>query len=459
MNLEEILKPQEKKIADFIKKHQLLEPKSRLLIAVSGGKDSVAVTHILKDLGYIIEIAHVNFCLRADESDEDAAFVKALANSLEVPFHEMVFDTMSLSKKGESTQMTARRLRYAWFEQLAADRNINQVITAHSANDNAETLLYNLTKGTGLNGMVGIPIKNGLYVRPMLSLSTTEVREYLEKRQIKFREDSSNASDKYSRNKIRQHVMPALETINPSLVQSLTSHSERFSSINKGYRAMVERLKSVYWKANEYGYWVFKISQLAHITEPENLFVEWLMPLGFDPEQVKSFQKEGLSGAAIYADDYELIRTSHSLLLGKKHTIQPVHQTFEVGSIGSLSTDFGSLSWETTNRYPLREVKHPNCAFLNIEYLPNTLTLCHPEKGARFRPFGMKSGSQLISDFMTNQKMTLPQKRETLLLKTDEKVVWVVGTRISNDFRVPSFSGDCLRFIWTKKTKSAFPFI
>ena len=459
MNFELDLNPKEKKVADFIQKHQLLEAQNKVLVAVSGGKDSVAVTHILKQLGYDLEVAHVNFGLRGSESDEDALFVKALAQNLNIKFHTITFDTVSESKQGESIQMTARRLRYEWFHQLARETGISNVVTAHSANDNAETILYNLSKGTGLDGMVGIPLKNGLFKRPLLCLSSQEILEYISERQISFREDRSNASDKYARNKIRHYVIPTLESINRSFVHSMMNHSERFAAITNVYHQSIQDLKAKYWQPNTYGYWVFNTSALPSLMESDNLFVEWLRPLGFDPELVKAFKKDGISGASIVSEHFELIRTSDALWLGKRNDEIVEEKTIPMEPSGLIETTLGTLSWERIESVSKETLTHTQCAFLNPEKLEGVLTLAHTKTADRFRPLGMPSGSQLISDFMTNLKMSLPEKRAQLLIKEGERVVWVVGKRIDERFRVHNMNTTCIRFKWSKKTKSPFPFI
>lgn len=453
------VKPQVQKVQEFIQQHRLLKEDQPVLVAVSGGKDSVTLTHILHTLGYPIQLAHVNFSLRGNESDEDALFVKDLASFLNIPCHSTTFDTAAEAKSGESIQMTARRLRYRWFEELASAQGIDAIATAHSANDNAETILYNLTKGTGLAGIVGIPRKNGRVIRPLLPLTTSEILDYLNEEELAFRQDSSNASDKYARNKIRQQVIPGLKAINSSLISTFSDHSDRFSAIHRLYQVGLEHWKAKCWSENDLGYWVFEIDQLDQLPEVETLFIEWLRPLGFHPDQIQSFQKQGLSGASITSESHELLRTQHGLWLGELEQKTDFSACIDLKKAGSLETKMGTLSWELLDQVPEEKLKQPEYGLFNAERFPTQLKLCSNDEGDRFQPYGMKVGSQLISDFFINNKVSLPEKRRALLLKDGQNVVWIAGMRISHPYRVIDPDRPCWIFKWSKKTKSAFPFV
>ncbi|RZK73631.1 MAG: tRNA lysidine(34) synthetase TilS, partial [Pedobacter sp.] len=228
----------------FINHQQLFSANDKVLLAVSGGKDSVLMVHLFKTAGYDIGIAHCNFNLRADESQRDETFVRMLANTLNIPFHVKHFDTKTYAEEHKvSTQMAARELRYTWFENIRAEYNYQYIALAQHNDDAIETVLLNLTRGTGIAGLHGIMAKRALLIRPLLFLSRNEIELLIAENNIDFVEDSSNATTKYARNKIRHQVVPVLKEINPNLEQTFAHNIQRFAETEMVLQQAVAGIK------------------------------------------------------------------------------------------------------------------------------------------------------------------------------------------------------------------------
>ncbi len=441
-----------KKVSNWIKSHNLANAEHKILCAVSGGKDSVAMLLILKDLGYDISIAHVNFNLRGTESNADEDFVKTLAEHLNVPFHILSVDTHKEKLPGESIQITARRLRYNWFREICLAYSYQKIATAHSANDNAETIIYNLSKGTGLDGITGIPVINDNIIRPILCLNTNEIIEFLKQKNQHFRTDTSNSSDKYSRNKIRHHVIPVLEEINPAFVDTMLKHSDRFNRISKFYNAEIERLKKTEWNYNENGWFEIDISRLSD--ELSNVIFEHLLPLGFTETAILDVLY-GSNSSEKQTNQFRIIKDRNKLLLAKNKLADFFEQKFNIENNGLLITPFAKIEWQLNTKIHQSELKNPNYGFLCLNNSINEITIRNIKNGDKIQPFGMK-GYKLLSDLQTEKKMNALEKEHSLILEIDGEIAWWVGNRISNKFKVEDNSKNWIRFSFTKLGSKPF---
>lgn len=234
---------------NHIKDNQLFEPTDKILLAVSGGKDSMAMLHLFVAAKFNIGVAHCNFQLRAKAADEDEDFVKQTCQQLNIPFHSIRFDTADYAEKHKiSTQMAARELRYNWFEEIKTTDHYHSIATAHHQNDVAETMLINLTKGSGLSGLHGIKAKNNHIIRPLLCFTSDEIQQYISTHQISYREDQSNASVKYVRNKIRHEVLPKLAEINPNIIETLNKAATHFSATENILNQKIEAEKTLFYQ-------------------------------------------------------------------------------------------------------------------------------------------------------------------------------------------------------------------
>ena len=447
------------KVAQWIESEELFDKGTSVLLAISGGKDSVALAYMLKELGYSFALAHMNFQLRGSDSDMDEAFVRALALKLETTCHVERVNTKKETAQGESTQMAARRLRYNWFENLAKSKGYAAIATAHTANDNAETILFNLSQGTGIKGIVGIPAKNNLVRRPLLCLSTEEVLGYLKTKGIEHREDVSNASDAYKRNYIRHHVVPNLQEVNGHLIEHLSAHSTRFREISGYYHEKLEADKKKYWAPTSYGNWQLALAPFLEESYAQNMLVEWLRKLHFSVADLNTIMQSN-TGAHIKNTENSLLlikeRAHLTLINNWETTIESF--TIDHKESGKVSHVLGSLSWETISSIEQENLKASECTYIDIEKLSSqSLVLTNAQQGDRFTPYGMK-GSQLLSDYSVNAKLGHEEKQNLLVLRDQDKIAWVVGHRSSDAYKITSGTKRILKLIWSKKTKSPFPF-
>ena len=450
--------PLEKKVADYILANHLVTKDKTIVVAISGGKDSVALALILKKLGYSIVLAHVNFMLRDRASDDDECFVKNFAQELECPFFNIKYNTNLLKKPKESIQLAARRIRYDWFKHLLTEYpEFKVVATAHSANDSAETILYNLTKGTGLAGLVGIPKKNQQIIRPLLSCETSEIINYLSTVNQANIEDQSNLSTYYSRNKIRHKVLPILEGINPSFVSTLSQHQLRFQRIHDFYRDQVSVLKKRYWIWHKDGYWCINRKDFKCYDHYLNLWLEWMLPLGFSESALHDIL-EAQTGAVISSEHYQLAVHRDYLLFSQNSSATCMDCEIFLDKKGQFDTELGILRWQQIEFNDISALKNPDFAYLDSEKIGDTLALRRPKDGEKFQPMGL-NGSQKISKYAINQGLNIFQKNQLLVLASHKGMHWLVGHRIDKKCCIIPSSRIIYEFQWLKKIKKPFDFI
>lgn len=448
------MKQVEEKVAYSIKEKSLLTKGEKVICAISGGKDSVAMTLLLKELGYQVVLAHVNFNLRGDESDEDETFIRELAFEYDLPFYCQSIDTKNELQKGESIQMAARRIRYDWFVILSEELGIDKIATAHTANDNTETIIYNLVKGSGLKGITGIPAQNGKIIRPIMCLSTDEVLAYLKLRNQAYRKDSSNASDKYSRNKIRQNIIPLLTEINPALNQTLLDHSLRFDRINAFYFKAIAQEKTALWQFNKKGWWEVDISEID--AAKENALLEHLMPLGFSETAILDIIL-GKASAEASNTKYKIINARNKLLLAENERIPIINESIDIKSSGINETPLGNISWELNPVYKKESLSKLHLAFLSLDQNESidSLVLRNVRTGDKMQPFGLK-GQKLLSDLYNDHKLNSLEKEKSLVLELNGVIIWWVGKRIAESFKVSSETKRLVRFHWFEYEKKPF---
>ncbi len=376
-------------------------PKGRTAVAVSGGADSVALLRLLLDAGADLVALHCNFHLRGEESDRDERFVSDLCKRLGVELHVEHFDTLTYShERGISTEMAARELRYEWFERMLAQLHCDQIAVAHHSQDQAETVLLNLLRGTGLRGLVGMRHRNGHIVRPLLHVSKQDILDYLSGIGQDYMEDSTNAERDALRNRLRLDVIPLLRDINPKAVEHICN--------------MAELVASYLDTPPEGGYTLHSLH-------------EWLQPYGFNSAQIRAVLREmnGPSGAIYESPTHRLLRDRGKLLLTEKGQADlPALRQCLMETSAPL--DF-------LKEHPLT----PDHAYLDADLLslPLRHRLC--QTGDRFHPFGMK-GSRLVSDFLTDLKVNRFEKERQTVLLSGTDIVWVVGRRTDDRYRVTS---------------------
>lgn len=409
---------------------------ARLLVAVSGGMDSVALADLLFRAGCTMGLAHVNFRLRAEASDADAALVEAMARQYGLPHFEVCYDTMSLLLPGESVQMAARRLRYGWLEEIRRREGYDYILTAHHAHDNLETMLMRFTQGCGLAGLGGIPPANGRVLRPLLSFTRTAIAEYVAGRELPFREDASNASDYYLRNKIRHRVTPALEAIQPGVALTAADNARRFREAQALYAYAVAALRAQCVRPAGEGGFDIDMEALRAAPSARTLLFEWLSPLGFTAEQCRQALTAGI-GTLLKAAGYTLLVAEGACRIrpepeGEERILAWAGLTEGTLNLGPKER----IAWTLTAAAP-EFGADPAVAIADADLLQWPLTFRRWAAGDWFCPLGMQGRRQKLQDFFVNQKIDRQQRqRQWLCQNGNGDIVWVVGRRLDDRYKI-----------------------
>jgi tRNA(Ile)-lysidine synthase len=430
------------KLADFIAEHQLLTPADRLLLAVSGGLDSVVMADLFAQLPYPFALAHANFGLRGTESDGDEAFVRHLAERLGVACHVAHLPAGQYAASAKvSVQMAARQLRYEWFEQLRQREGLTKILTAHQQNDVAETLLYNLAKGTGIAGLHGIRPLSGHLVRPLLALDRTEIAAYAQARALAWREDSSNASDKYARNLIRHQVVPGLLRLNPQLVASLAESAEKLAAVERVFAREVAqfRARAVAWQGD-----VAYVSLAQCAGEPELLIKlsEVLREFGFNYTQTKQILTNlaGEAGKQYLSPTHELVKDRDALVVCPRERVPALPVAIAAPELADGQPVSAGPGWQLQK---LASLAQPAPGTLQLSYakLRFPLVLRPWQPGDWFVPTGLR-GRKKVSDFLNDRKVPRNLKSRVWVLDSGGDIAAVLGHRA--DERYQAHAGEVL---------------
>lgn len=426
-------------IADYIASHKLLDKNHPVITGLSGGADSVALLAILKQLGYNVIACHCNFMLRGDESLRDRNHAARIASDLDVPFCETTFDTTTYAReKGISIEMAARELRYRWFEEMRIRHHADAIAVAHHRDDNIETLLLNLIRGTGIAGLTGMKPRNGYIVRPLLEISRQEILAFLSRCHLTYVNDSTNAETLYTRNKIRLEVLPLLRTLNPAVDESIRRTINNLAESEKVYRYAIGQLQKEVCETKE-GNLYIDITQLQASPSPEALLFETLAPYGFNASQLVDI----LACCTSPQPGKIFMGANHRLVCDRRHLIvTPLPQTDIQASIVATwekeeTHDAAGITLSYHQAQGFTIPRSPHYACFDADRLQYPLTLRHWHKGDSFTPFGMK-GSKKVSDFFSDSKMSIIEKEQQLLLCDATKILWVVGRRASSAAPVTS---------------------
>ena len=402
----------------------------KLLLACSGGVDSVVLAYFCVAVDLDIALAHCNFSLRGEESDDDEDFVRELAIQLGVEVFIKSFDTRQYAETHRgSVQMAARELRYQWFDELLKTKGYDYILTAHHADDSLETFLINLSRGTGIDGLSGIPEVNEQVVRPLLPFSQEEILGYANSENIKWREDSSNESTKYLRNKIRHQIVPILKELHPTFLQNFLNTQNHLQQTNDLVVNHLTELKSGLFEQRD-GTIKIIIAELEQLQPMESYLYGLFKDYGFTEwEDVKALLT-AMSGKQMISKTHRLLKDRDCLILSEIKN--RVSQTYPVYINGTPSGLPIKLKLENVKNL---ENQGQNVVFLDKEKLNFPLVLRNWEKGDYFYPFGMK-GKKKLSKFFKDEKMDVISKEKQWLLCSDNKIVWVVGKRADERFKV-----------------------
>ena len=408
----------------------------RVLLAVSGGVDSVVMAHLFAESGYECAIAHCNFQLRAVDSDADEEFVRSLAGSLEMPVYVKRFEVdREVEEKGISVQMAARDLRYSWFEELAEQHAYDAIATAHNMNDSVETFLLNLGRGTGIRGLTGIPPRKGKVIRPLLFSSRKEIENHAGTHQLSFREDSSNRETKYQRNKIRHDVIPSMEQINPGFIDTMAGNIKRLEEVTTIFNHAVDQVREEIFERGSDGIRI-SIDRVSRLTPLTTWLYELFAPFGFTRLQCEGIQQilDADPGRRSISPTHQLFKDRDRLILVESRSEK--FERYYLDSPENLSSLPFSMDVEVMERGELGEIPgERNTACLDYDEIQFPLTIRHWLHGDYFYPLGMDQIKKL-SDFFVDRKVPVPEKERTWILATGRKIVWIMGHRIDNRFRI-----------------------
>ena len=419
----------------YISKHQLFNADDQVLLAVSGGKDSVLMAQLFKLAGYQFSIAHCNFNLRADEAQRDETFVKLLAEEMNVPFHVAHFNTRAFAQTHKiSIQMAARELRYNWFEELAETHHYKYIALAHHQNDSIETLLLNLVRGTGIGGLHGILPKRGQLIRPLLFLSRQQIDDFVDEQHFTYVEDSSNESSKYARNKIRLQVVPHMREINPNLEETFRQNIHRFAQTEELLNKVVAETRYRLFKADNDDFYI-SIEEVEKLDPQHLLLFELLKPFHFVDhvvnEVLNSLRKQ--SGTSFFSHTHRLTIDRGRLIISKIE--DGLNKVYALHSPGEISIDHQKkIHLHYVNNVNFKAEQQ--LAFVDADLLIFPLIVRYNQEGDLFKPLGMK-GFKKLSNFFVDEKISIPKKEKTpLLINGNGEIIWVAGMRQDERYKV-----------------------
>ena len=417
----------------YIEKHKLLKPSELYIVALSGGADSVALLLLLKNGGFNIHAAHCNFHLRGEESDRDEAFCEQLCADENIPFHRAHFDTREYADLHKvSIEMAARELRYRWFEQLRQDIGAAGICVAHHRDDSVETVLLNLVRGTGLRGLTGIQPRNGHILRPLLCVSRAEIEAFLAEKGQKYVTDSTNLEADVQRNVVRLEVLPLLRKLNPAVVENIQRTAGNLAEAQQVLNTIVANIDNVK---------TLELSELDKYGSSEYLVFEWLKKYGFNGDQVRQILDAETGRIVSSAMGYDVLKDRGRLI------VEPALEPFRPMRI----PEEGTYVLDGKTRFSVRKKtvyvsKEPHVATLDAAKVSFPLTVRRVEEGDCMQPYGMK-GKKLLSDLMTDLKMTVFEKRRQLVVVDSQGVVlWAVGLRVAGFAAVSTTTSEVLEF-------------
>lgn len=403
----------------------------RLFLAVSGGMDSIVLLQLFHQLNYEIAVLHCNFSLRNLESDGDEEFVKHYCEDKQIPLFIQKFDTKQFAEDAKvSIQVAARKLRYDWFYEQLADENFDYILTAHHLDDSLETFLINLTRGTGLEGLTGIPAQNDKIIRPFLPFSRVEIEKYIQENNLQWREDSSNASDKYFRNKVRHAIVPVLKELNPNLLSSFQNTVENLQQT----QSLVEDASKLVFQIvvqEEANQLKFNLIELIKLPNYAAYLYQWLKDFGFTAWEDIYDLVTAQSGKQVFSESHILLKDRDFLILYAKEIHSDKEEYFIPKELQEVKVPL-KISFCNINDI---SNTNSNCIFVDEELFQFPLTIRKWQKGDYFYPLGML-GKKKLSKYFKDEKMSLIDKTNQWLLCSDNQIVWVIGKRQDERFKI-----------------------
>ena len=412
----------------------------KILLAVSGGIDSMILADLFLKSNINFAVVHCNFKLRDASSDLDQKFVEEYCNQNNIPFFTTSFDTSAFSKDFKlSTQVAARKLRYNYFYEILEKENFDFIATAHHLDDSIETFFINLSRGTGIDGLTGIPIQNNKIIRPLLHLSRKEIENYAFENTLAWREDASNATDYYLRNKIRHHLTPILREINPSFSESF---QQTLKNLKQTQSLVDDASRMVYKKVvtDELDYKKINITELKKLPNFSAYLYQWLQPLGFTAWNDIYKLVEAKTGKQIFSEKYQLLINRNFLIVAPKSKGIDFEFRIDKG-ISEVNVPINMLFCKVAKIYNTTN----KTIFVDYEKLQFPLTLRRWKTGDIFQPLGMNGRSKKVSKFFKDEKLSIIEKENAWLLCSGYEIVWIIGLRADERFKISNITKTILQ--------------
>lgn len=401
----------------------------KILVAISGGIDSIVLTFLLKKLNINIILAHCNFQLRNEESAEDELFVKLFSEKLQIPLKTIRFETKKFSEQTkQNTQLAARKLRYDWFEEIAKTENCDFIATAHHADDNLETFFINLSRGSGIDGLIGIPPRNGKIIRPLLAFSRSEIENFATENNLTWREDSSNFSDNYTRNKIRHHIAPLLKLIHPKFKENLQK-TQTFLKENQAFiQEEIQLLKSKYFKETNC-YTEFQFEEISKHPQRQFIVYQLFKPYGFQNKTDLNHFFNSHTGKELISPTHRLIKNRNVWILVPKEEKNEFEYSISVENKKITQPIF----LEFSENQPQIHLK--NTISVDTKKIQFPLKIRKPKQGDFFFPKGMNGKKKLLSKFFKDEKYSsIEKENQWLLTDANQQIIWIIGKRADERF-------------------------
>lgn len=421
----------------FIESEKLFGSREKILLAVSGGIDSVVMLNLFYQSKFKFGIAHVNFKLRGKESDEDECFVKTIAEEYKVPCHSISFDTKPYAQQNKlSIQMAARELRYQFFEKIRKEQDYQHIATAHHLNDQIETLFINLLRKTGISGLRGMLPKQNFLIRPLLFAKKKDIVNYQKKHNLSFREDLSNFSNKYLRNKIRNQLLPVFEEFDKNYLDLLFENMIHLRESEQIYHQQIDTIRQNVQVDRPEKICLF-INRLKKYFPLNTYLFELIKPYGFSYSQAKDIVRSlvGESGKMFYSNTHELLKDRNCLIIRKKHA-EKIASNVNIDQFTESIVSPVKLKFSKATKNKKFTISSKNTiATLDFSKLKFPLYIRKWEKGDVFYPLGCDYKKKL-SDFFIDRKVNLFEKQNTYLLCSNQDIVWIIGHQIDNRFKI-----------------------
>ncbi len=420
----------------FIHEENLFHSSQRILLAVSGGADSMLMLHLFVNNGFPVAVAHCNFGLRGRESDGDEQFVVDYCDLHNIACYTKHFKTSEFAlEEGISIEMAARDLRYDWFNQLLDQHGYDYMATAHHQDDVIETFLINLSRGSGIKGLSGIQPKSSRIIRPMLFTNHSEIQEYCQRMDIAYRTDSSNLETVYKRNLIRHQILPLMKEVNPAFRRNVLKTIGNLHETGQLFQQRMSEIKAMVYSEDEQGAMIH-IDKLINMSPLRTILFELIRPFGFQAEQtddiIDSLNKA--SGKKFFSENYRLVKDREYLLISTRH--QKHNKVFYIEEDCTKMNIPVQLTIEKLERTrDFRFSTLPNVVDLDLEKLIFPLILRHWQEGEYFQPLGM-TGLKKLSDFFIDEKYSIPEKENAWILASSNHLVWIVGTRLDDRYKI-----------------------